>query len=180
MSRDLNDLTAAHGFSVAGLRRMTEFFTLTPRFPENPDPLIMLGIGPPGDAATPPYAGWRLSEALEQVRHNGPVETRLGHQWIVFLYELWENTYRPRLAAVHARSVGDEKYDLLGDLGKLRNDVIHHHGIATSNNTDRCALLSHWFKVGEVLRLEGWHFDEFVRMFPWDDLATGVNNRPAP
>jgi hypothetical protein len=175
MSRDLNDLTAAHAFSVMGLRRIPGFFDSMTKYPQNPDPVVMIRVGPPDKAETPPYAGWRLSEALEQVKQNGQVEMRLGHQWIVFLYELWENSYRPRLAAVHARDEGDEKYDLLGDLRHMRNDVVHHHGIATSNNTGRCIILSHWFKVGEVIRLEGHHFDEFVGKYPWADLAAGVN-----
>jgi hypothetical protein len=154
---------------------MAEFFSSAPRFPENPDPMIMIGIGPPDAAETPPYAGWKMSDALDQVKHNGQVETRLGHQWIVFLYELWENSYRPRLAAAHARDAGDEKYDLLGDLRRMRNDVVHHQGVATADNTGRCVLLPHWFKAGEAIRLEGRHFDEFVRMIPWADLASGVN-----
>ena len=91
LSRDLNDLTAAHAFSVIGLRRIPEYFAALPKYPENPDPVVLIGTGPPDSPDTPPYAGWRLSEALTQVKQNGPVEIRLGHQWIVFLYELWEH-----------------------------------------------------------------------------------------
>jgi hypothetical protein len=157
LSRDFNDLTAAHTFSVVGLRRISEYFAALPRYPENPDPVIYIGTNPPNNPDTPPYADWRLSEALKQVEPNGAVEIRLGHQWIVFLYELWEHEYRPRLAKVHGRPVGDEKYDLLGDLRHLRNDVVHHHGVATSGNTGRCVLLSHWFQPGDLIRLEGRH-----------------------
>jgi hypothetical protein len=175
LSRDLNDLTAAHAFSVVGLRRIPEYFAALPKYPANPDPVVYIGTGPPNSPDTPPYAGWRLSEALTQVESNGPVETRLGHQWIVFLYELWEHEYRPRLAKIHSRALEDERYDLLGDLRHLRNDVVHHGGIATSGNTGRCVLLRHWFNPGDVVRLEGRHFDEFFRLFPWTDLAAGRN-----
>ena len=175
LGRDFNDLTAAHAFSVIGLRRIPEYFATLPKHPTNPDPIIHIGAGPPNNLDTPPYAGWRLSEALKQVEANGPVETRLGHQWIVFLYELWEHEYRPRLAVAHNRALEDESYDLLGDLRRLRNDVVHHRGIATSGNTGRCILLGHWFKFGDIIRLEGQHFDEFFRLFPWSDLATGRN-----
>lgn len=175
LSRDFNDLTAAHAFSVMGLARIPEYFSALPKYPENPDPFIVIGINRPDNPDTPPYAGWKLSEALKQVRSNGPVETRLGHQWIISLYALWEDEYRPRLAVAHGRSPDDEKYDLLGDLRSLRNDVVHHRGIATSENTGRCVLLRHWFQPGEIIHLEGRHFDEFFRLLPWSDLATGVN-----
>lgn len=174
LSRDLNDLTAAHAFAVVGLRRIPEYFSTLPRHPDNPDPMVLISIGPPDQVDTPPYAGWRLSEALRQVQENGAVETSLGHQWITFLFELWEHEYRPRLAKIHRRSVGDEKYDLLGDLRHLRNDVVHHRGVATSGNTGRCILLRHWFQPGEVIRLAGRHLDEFFRMFPWSELARGA------
>ena len=44
-------------------------------------------------------------------------------------------------------------------------------------------LLRHWFQPGDIIRLEGRHFDEFFRLLPWSDLATGANtgsDRSAP
>ena len=142
LSRSFNDLTAAHAFSTMGLTRIPEYFAMMPKYPENPDPVVLIGINPPNNPDTPPYARWRLSEALKQIEPNGAVVTRLGHQWIMSLYALWEDEYRPGLAAVHGRSVDDEKYDLLGDLRYMRYDVVHHCGIATSGNSGRCVLLA--------------------------------------
>ncbi len=175
LNRDLNDLTAAHAFSVMGLREIPARLASVPKYPANPDPVISIGIEPPGPE-TPAYAAWRLSEALTQVEQNGPVETRLGHLWITSLYALWEEEYRPRLAIAHGRSPGDEKYDLFGDLRHLRNDVVHHGGIATTGNTGHCVVLR-WFQPGDVIRLEGRHFNEFLRLIRWSDLAVGTNSQ---
>jgi len=93
------------------------------------------------------------------------------------LYALWDDEYRPRLAAIHGRTKNEEKYDLFGDLRRLRNDTVHHRGIATVEETGKCVLLKHWFRPGEMIRLEGRHFDEFFKLIPWSDLATGLNSR---
>jgi hypothetical protein len=177
LNLDFNDLTAAHGFSVMGLERLPAYVATIPKHSMNQDPLILVGDNPTDSPKTPHYAGWRLSEVINQVKRNGPVETRLGHLWIVTLYALWEEKYRPRLAAARGRSSADEKYDLWGDLRHLRNDVVHHGGIATTENTGRCVLLRHWFQTGDIIRLKSRHFDEFLRLIPWKDLVTGTNTR---
>jgi hypothetical protein len=173
LKRDLNDLTAAHTLASAGLIRIREFFTQLPTLPQNPDPLIMIGTGDPNTPEARQYAQWRRSEAIEQTQLKGSAETRLGQQWIVFLYALWEHEYRPRLAVAHNRDPNDERYPLIGDLRLIRNDVIHHRGVATSTNTGRCKVLQ-WFQPGETIILRGQHFEEFIRIFPWSDLASGT------
>lgn len=172
LNGDLNDLTAAHTFATAGLVRIREFFSQMPTIPENPDPLIRIGTGDPNTPEARQYAQWRRSEAIEQTRPHGTVETRLGQQWITLLYSLWEHEYRPRIAAAHNRDPRDEKYPLIGDLRLMRNDVIHHRGVATSSNTGRCEVLQ-WFQPGETISLKGEHFEEFIRIFPWPDLVHG-------
>src|SRR2546421_11374470 len=82
----LNDSIAAHTFVSIGLRRMTEWFESLPVIPENPDPTIYIGIGDPNTPETKQYARWRRSDAIVQAAIDGPIETVLGQQWIVYLY----------------------------------------------------------------------------------------------
>lgn len=179
LHRDLDDLMTAHGFACMGLRRMREHFASTPRRPGDEDPIIRLESFVPDNPDWPknpgwlPSTEWRLSEALRQVQDHGPVEALLGRQWIVSVYALWEEEYRPRLAAAHGRRLQDEKYSLLGDLRRLRHDVVHHHGIATADYTGRCEVLG-WFQLDEVIQVDGWHFGEFLRLFPWPQMEMGV------
>lgn len=169
---ELNDAAAAHGFATMGLRRASEFLQLQPRVPENPDPTIYFTDGHPEQASTRHYARWRISEALEQVALQGPVEISLDQQFIVFLFSIWEHEYRPRLAVAHGCPTDSVRYPLLGDLRRLRNDVVHHHGIATRGETGRCEPLEHWFEVGDRIRLSEGRLAELVELFPWEKMAT--------
>ena len=90
-----------------------------------------------------------------------PVRTRPRASMAYSLYALWDDAYRPRLAALHVRPENDEKYDLFGDLRRLRNDAVHHGGIATSEETGKCVPLTHWFQPGQMILLKGPHFAEF-------------------
>src|SRR5690349_13836078 len=140
LHKDLNDLITAHGFACMGLRRLREYFASTSKSLEDPDPVVNLADVVPDNPDWPkdpgwlPRTEWRLSDAVRQVQDDGPVETLLGQQWIVSVYALWEEEYRPRLAEAHGRTPTEETYPLLGDLRRLRHDVIHHRGIASAGN----------------------------------------------
>jgi hypothetical protein len=169
----INDSIAAEAFASMGLTFLPEVFRRVPPVPENPDPTIYIGVGDPNLPSSEQYAQWPLSKALQQVAPEGPVTARLGQQWIVFVYTLWEHEYRKRLAAAHGCAVRDVKYPLLGDIRLLRNDVVHHSGVATPENAGKCQVVHHWFRPGELMHLRGEHFAEFVRVFPWPLMAAG-------
>ena len=46
------------------------------------------------------------------------------------------------------RRLTDVRDDLLGDIRLLRNDIVHHGGIATKANSGRCKILQ-WFNDGD-------------------------------
>jgi hypothetical protein len=169
----LNDATATHGFAVYGLRlvQIQSYEMQVPTFPGNPDPMMYVGSGDPNLPENAPLAGWPRSEALVRVAVNGPVETSLGHQWVVFMYALWEHEFRPRLAAAHGCDTDTLTFPLLGDLRLLRHDILHCRAIATTENTGRCEVIGHWFQPGEPIRIGQEHLREFFRLFPWDEMA---------
>lgn len=169
----LNDAVAAHTFACTGLGLIPDFLERVPRTPENPDPTIFIGNEDPNLPTARHYAFWRRSKALSQVARDGPVEILLSRQWIVYMFHRWEDEFRPRLAAAHRCAAKDLTYPLLGDLRRLRNDVIHHRGIATEKNSGHCEVLSHWFESGDRIHLRGEHFSDFVQRFPWEALEGG-------
>ncbi|MBR7833613.1 hypothetical protein KDL01_10075 [Actinospica durhamensis] len=168
LSEALNDATATVGFAQAGLRQLTQFVAthVTPSA-ENPDPMFYLGISDPNlpDSAT--YANWRVSKLLRQIELNGPVDDRLGHQWIVMFFAKWDEELRPRLAAAHGCEPRDIKVPLLGDLRLLRNAVVHERGISPGFGE-----VLRWFDRGAPIAMGGWHYAEFHRLFPWEALRT--------
>lgn len=96
---------------------------------------------------------------------------RLSQQWIVAFFTFWEHEFRPRLAESHAVQPNEIVVPLLGDLRLLRNDVVHHRGVATAETTGRCEILGHWFELGDEIYLAVGHFIELTALFPWDDLS---------
>jgi hypothetical protein len=167
----VNDAIAVHGFAGLGLHQLTNLISALPVVPENPDPDFYIGIGDPNLASSRTYAAWKRSTALEQIAQDGPVEVRLSQQWVVYTYAMWEEEYRPRLAAARGCDSNDIRLPLLGDLRRLRNDIVHHRAIATAANTGRCEVLTRWFEPGAQIYLRGEHFAEFVERFRTEVVA---------
>lgn len=174
--RFVSDAIAAFSFARLGLRSVAETTSQLPLMPQNPDPVHYIGFGDP--TSPEPFWAWRRSELLWQVAPDGPAETRLAQQWITYVYDGWQEAFRPRLAALHGCAKGDLRYPVLGDLRHLRNDVVHHAGVATAQNTGRCVVLGQWFAEGDVIRLSDDHFVEFRALLPWERMALPPRPRP--
>lgn len=166
----LNDALATQAYARMGLIHEYHFTSAFPVTPDNPDPTIFLTAGDPGEAM--PFSQWRRSEVLIHLSQLGPVEQRLSQQWIVYVSPPGSTTIAPRLERAHGLERDALKIPLLGDLRLLRNDVVHHHGIASADNSGRCELLRHWVTIGEPILVTQDHFDEF-----WT-TSRGRNWRP--
>ena len=168
----LNDASAIEAFAALGLTQIEPMFSRLPTDPTNPDPDVFIGVGDPNAPDAEVHAQWKLSRALAEVAKDGPVSVRLGHQWIVWVFTEWEHEYRPRLARAHGRDKDDEKYPLLGDVRRLRHDVVHHRGTASSDHSAKCEVIK-WFSAGDVIALRAEHYAEFHRLMPWAEMVAG-------
>jgi hypothetical protein len=175
----LNDTFATHAFLGVGLRRAEVWLTEIPTRPENPDPTFFMGTGNPNEMFAP-YAKWRISEALQQLRTDGPLDQRIGQQWLVVTFTGWEHEYRPRLARAAGVKPDALSFPLLGDIRHLRHDVVHHHGVATHEHAGRCTVIRHWVEVGNPIKIGGAEIGEFAQIFPWHAIeALGPVSRPS-
>jgi hypothetical protein len=86
----------------------------------------------------------------------------LGQQWIVAIASWWNDHYRQQFADALDIDRDLATHPLMGDINKMRNDVIHHHGIATADNTGRCEILT-WFKPGDTIHVTHEHVAEFMK-----------------
>jgi hypothetical protein len=91
-----------------------------------------------------------------------------GSQWISFIFAEWNDHYRFELAKVWDCGHRDYQFPLLGELGKIRNDMIHNGGIA-KRGTANCQMLR-WFNEGQRMHLTAPMYVEVVRLWPWDEL----------
>ncbi|MCW2811536.1 MAG: hypothetical protein JWP61_1994, partial [Friedmanniella sp.] len=141
-----------------------------PKYPENPDPYYSLAKGNPNDPGSVAYSTWQFSQIREWGRPGGEFEVRLGQQWIVSFYAQWDEIFRPRLAAVRGVPVPEIKVPLLGDLRRLRHDIVHNKGVASPQWTGKCAVLTKWFSAEERIVLRGSHYANFYLAVPWTTL----------
>jgi hypothetical protein len=139
----------------SGLDRLRNEIAALPRSPENPDPQFVVGSGDPNKPDFSAYVSAAYSHVLALSAPGGLGHSLLDQLWIVYVFETWEEDVRARLAAARGVSRNDVRASYFGDLRHLRNDVVHHAGIATRRNTGKCELIGDWFAIGDPIRLTG-------------------------
>ena len=92
---------------------------------------------------------------------GGQAEQLAYRGWLVQTFGLWEDYYRDKFkAALEAvTGAGDvilPESDVMGEMGYIRNDIVHHRSIATRENMGRCRLFR-WFEPGEPIVLGTGH-----------------------
>ncbi|MBK5288267.1 MAG: hypothetical protein JJE46_07355 [Acidimicrobiia bacterium] len=162
----LNDMAGAQTHAEPAVDRyvswLQEMVSNTPPNPDNPDPTIFVGVGDPNLSTTRTYQEWKVS----QLREKGSFTKRwIGQQWIAGVFAGWEEEYRPRLARAFGCPASALRHEALGDLRLMRNDVVHHRGVASESNTGQCRLLR-WFVTGEAISVKGEHVAEFMQSIP--------------
>jgi hypothetical protein len=162
--------SAATGTALAGLRELGKWARDLEVSPGNPDPRLYFGEGDPNTPEARAYGAWRLSEVIKETQPGGALDARLTQQWVVALFTAWEHEFRPRLAKAHGCDPDELLYDIWGDLRLIRNDIVHHHGIAQAKNTGRCRALR-WYQPGDVVLLRARHFAELDGLYPWSQMG---------
>lgn len=173
----LHEMAAAHLFGVIGLVEQQEKFQrmlAESAASGTPDPMIHVGNGSPASSDWAPYAMWRLAELPERVAPGGQFSTLLGQLWIVTVYTAWEHGYRKVIAGELGHSQPEDLVcDEMGDLRHMRNDIVHHRGVATADNTGRCRVLQ-WSQVDQQISIGPPHVEQFMvligkRLAAWQD-----------
>jgi hypothetical protein len=172
----LNDATGTLVHARAALPlhrdRITDNICKVGASPATP---VELNSGPiPGHPDGVSFQTWEQTTLADVLGDRGAAWRQLGHQWIVFVFAIWEDELRGRLAnalGVPRKDRNTVTHPILGDLRLIRNDVIHKRGVATQEHTGRCATLR-WFSVGDDIVIENWMVVEVMDAF-------GLT-RPAP
>jgi hypothetical protein len=148
---------AIHGASLAGIRKLGQDLLTRPRQSENPDPTISFANGDPNLSSTLHAGRMRVSDFGALAAEGGLAEQRLGHQLIVFVYTIWDATYRPNLARSLSVEPNAIEAQIMGDLRLLRNDIVHNEGIADKSAE---ATELRWFQRGEAILVRHQHVAE--------------------
>ncbi len=77
--------------------------------------------------------------------------TTLGQLILISFYDYWQDYLRQEYANAKKLKKNEVKHDLWGDIGYLRNSIVHHRGIATQG-VNKSKLIK-WFKPGDEIAL---------------------------
>lgn len=138
--------------------------------------------------ANVPDVGWipRFDNAASarsyaaEVAPAGATSRRLTQQLIVTIHTGWEHEYRRRIAAAQRLAHPNQvRADFFRDITRLRNDIVHHHGIATAKNAGRCSALLRTFGEGDHIYLDDRDLLNIKFQIPWVDLMRGPSGAVA-
>lgn len=162
----LNDAAASYGALTSGLGFMRRTFEQVAELTNmGPDDVVHLTTGDmPTERPSDAFGVWTHSRIIESCGPNSAVARQLGHWWVSHVYAMWEHGFRPRLAKARGIALDDVTDPLMGDLRRLRHDVLHHGGIATAEWTGRCQRLR-WFTTGDDIFITGRMIYEFMEGF---------------
>lgn len=145
LSSFVNDLGVAHLLATRGIdmvRAEAEEVITHAAELGNTNPIMHAGIGFPGSSGWAPHLRRPVKELRADLTPGGAVLNLLGCMWIVTLYTTWDTRFRRLLAEATSRSSRDIRWHAMGDLRRLRNDVVHHRGIATKAESGKCEILT--------------------------------------
>lgn len=159
----VNDSIATLTWARAGMEKFANELSSTRTVGANPDPVVTMGHGDPNSPDAVALAQWTKSETVANLSRDGRAWTRLGCDWIVSIFQSWEDDLRPRLATVWGVPATAIQVPLFGDLRLFRHDIIHKRSIATAQHSARAELFK-WFAEGNPIVVRPDHLREFVRV----------------
>jgi hypothetical protein len=114
-----------------------------------------------GDPYSEPIHRCTLLEYKERNTPGGLNFKTLGNMCMVLIYQYWEDHYRKKIAEFARLEKNGIKLPIMGDLGIIRNSIIHHKGIA-KDEVEKCEILK-WFKAGDEISVNQEQFEELIR-----------------
>jgi hypothetical protein len=157
----VNDAAGVHGVALMGLMTFSEYALNNAPAKQTSESSIFLGHGDPNTPDGFAYQRWKYDGLEALLAPDGPVSRTLGQQWVVLVTSLWNDHYRDRLARAKGIAKNEVRDPYLADINRMRNDIVHHRGVATAHNTGRCEVLR-WFIAGEELHVYPAHIGEFI------------------
>jgi len=99
---------------------------------------------------------------------GGSMEQAVLKGWICDVYGLWESRYRTQLRRRIRGLPGAirPEQQVIGDLGHIRNDLVHNDGVAKGKQVASCKVLR-WFAEGERMQLRLRHVFDFLNQMGW-------------
>ena len=89
-------------------------------------------------------AGMKQGELIEALRRGGEFENQNCQALIVFMYHLWDEFYRPKIAtALGLEQARQLKSDFFGDIRLIRSAIIHNRAVLTKSQYRNLKVCKH-------------------------------------
>ena len=109
-----------YAMSSLGLKQGYDFLKSSDA---NPDNTLYVGKGPPSDGKSD--ADIRIGEYFRGYE-NREFQELVARSFVIAIYTEWEEVWRPKIAEKSRVNTADVKCDLMGDLRRIRNFIIHN------------------------------------------------------
>ena len=95
-----------------------------------------------------PIAHMQKGELLEALSRGGEFENENCNALIVFMYHLWDEHYRPRIAEVMGlEKPAQLKSDLFGDIRRIRNAIIHNRAVLSKKEYNKLRVIQSYEEI---------------------------------
>ena len=139
---------AASGMAFGQLRT---FFQRNRMSPTNRNNSVSISTRAPDED---PYAArMSFADILAALEPQGEFLKRTGWFWLTNVFGRWEHDFRPKVAKALGVELEKVRSDVMGDIRRIRNDVVHNRGIASNEHSAKVRLLTDWVTVGDEIRV---------------------------
>lgn len=171
----LNDLAGNHAMALSGIAITQQSLSAVKLKNQTDESMNLVGYTDESTGQSIYWQRWQLNQIPDLLDPDGPVFRSIGQQWVVTLVAQWNEHFRQLFADALGLKVEQVVDPAMGDMNKLRNDILHHRGIATDRNAGRCQ--QRWFEPGEPIHVMPVHIvqlmDYFGRVKLRDDFDGG-------
>ena len=141
-----------HYVAFGGIHGRSTYDRLRPLFnPQHSDKTIFIGPGPPDAAAQVPgrstIAQMTQGDFLAALSPGGEFENQHARALIVFVYHLWDEHFRPRVAKATGVARRGVRCSLMGDVRLVRNAIIHDRGVLRAPLLARLEILPRMWEL---------------------------------
>ncbi len=112
------------------------------------DSPIYYGDGPPGAVKYVAHTT-TIAERISRNACGAENATFVGNMALVMIYSYWEDHYRTQVATAKGVAKNELTSDVMGDIRRLRQSIIHRRGIAM-DEVSSCKVLT-WFSPGDEI-----------------------------
>lgn len=136
-----------HRFILDGIERTKAFFPPGTNLADD----VFIGDGEPGDPSHFLEHRTTKTDLMSRNAPGGRNSVLAAQHLVVLIFTFWETRYRSTIADALGLKVDDLKVPLIGDLRRLRNDIVHSRGRISKETAAKIEVMTHFKEADEIV-----------------------------